>query len=541
LNGWRLSLFRFHKQISTQLNLERFMNTLLSFGIAKRLYAAILFVSVALAGVAVFAYLELQAIGGKADQIAEARVPQLQRIANVELNITRSSLQMRHAMLSRSSEERGAALADIASKRQQVASTLAEYEKAIVTADGRASYQVIMPLVDKFWQVADANVALIRNEQIGEAFAFLVDKTVPTRNELLSKLNDEVKRYESALIDDVAAIKTESQITLKWLVALFMVVALTLVVSIWLVALSMRKRIAASLEVAERVRDGDFTVPVVNTQQDEFTPLVTTLADMQSALSTIVTAVRGNADSVATASAQIAHGNADLSQRTEEQASALQQTAASMEELGTTVKQNADHAGQANQLAQGASVVALRGGEAVSKVVETMKNINASSQRIVDIIGTIDGIAFQTNILALNAAVEAARAGEQGRGFAVVAGEVRNLAQRSAEAAKEIKGLITASVAQVAEGTELADRAGSTMREVVSSIRSVTDLMAEISSASIEQTSGVSQIGHAVSQMDQATQQNAALVEESAAAASSLKDQAQQLVQAVAVFKLPAS
>jgi len=264
------------------------------------------------------------------------------------------------------------------------------------------------------------------------------------------------------------------------------------------------------------------------------------LGEMQDALMRVVSTVRQNAESVATASAQIAQGNADLSQRTEEQASTLQQTAASMEELGSTVKLNADNAKQANQLAHGASDIAVKGGEVVSQVVATMAEINSSSKRIADIIGVIDGIAFQTNILALNAAVEAARAGEQGRGFAVVAGEVRNLAQRSAEAAKEIKALITASVERVDQGSALVDRAGTTMTEVVNSIRRVTDIMGEISAASSEQSSGVSQVGDAVVQMDQATQQNAALVEESAAAAESLRSQALQMVQVVAVFRLDA-
>ncbi|MDO9316145.1 MAG: methyl-accepting chemotaxis protein [Burkholderiaceae bacterium] len=287
----------------------------------------------------------------------------------------------------------------------------------------------------------------------------------------------------------------------------------------------------------QRVADGDLSVRIELKAGDN-TSAMATAARMQSALSQVVSSVRQNSESVAIASAQIAQGNMDLSSRTEQQASSLQQTAATMEELGTTVRNNADSAKQANQLAQGASAVAAQGGEVVGKVVTTMQGINDSSRKIGDIISVIDGIAFQTNILALNAAVEAARAGEQGRGFAVVASEVRSLAQRSAEAAKEIKTLIGRSVEQVEQGTVLVDQAGKTMGEIVGSIRRVSDIVAEITSASVEQSSGIEQVGEAVNQMDQATQQNAALVEESAAAAESLKGQAQQLVQAVAVFKL---
>ena len=271
------------------------------------------------------------------------------------------------------------------------------------------------------------------------------------------------------------------------------------------------------------------------------TSLMTQLAAMKEGLAQVVAQVRRSSESVAMASSEIAQGNQDLSARTESQASALEETAASMEQLGATVRQNAESASQANALARSASDVAVRGGEVVGQVVQTMKGINESSQRIADIIGVIDGIAFQTNILALNAAVEAARAGEQGRGFAVVASEVRSLAGRSAEAAKEIKQLISASVERVEQGSAMADQAGETMTEVVQSIRRVTDLMGEINAASSEQASGVAQVGEAVTQMDQATQQNAALVEEMAAAAGSLSSQAQELVQAVAVFKLDAS
>jgi methyl-accepting chemotaxis protein len=290
-------------------------------------------------------------------------------------------------------------------------------------------------------------------------------------------------------------------------------------------------------DLARSVAAGDLSV-AINLRQGDTTSMMAQLKGMQANLSKVVSSVLQNSESVATASAQIARGNMDLSQRTEEQASALEETAASMEQLSSTVKQNADNARQANQLALNASTVAIKGGEVVGQVVSTMKAINDSSKKIVDIIGVIDGIAFQTNILALNAAVEAARAGEQGRGFAVVATEVRNLAGRSAEAAKEIKSLIGASVERVEQGSALVDQAGVTMTEVVDSIRRVTDIMGEISSASTEQSAGVSQIGDAVSQMDQVTQQNAALVEESAAAAESLKVQALQLVQTMAVFKL---
>jgi methyl-accepting chemotaxis protein len=293
-------------------------------------------------------------------------------------------------------------------------------------------------------------------------------------------------------------------------------------------------------QAAENIADGDLTHPIVAAGNDETGQLLQALAAMQSRLASIVGNVRHSAEGVATASAEIASGNNDLSARTEQQASALEETAASMEELGSTVRQNADNARQANQLAMSASTVAKQGGDVVAEVVDTMKGINDSSKKIADIISVIDGIAFQTNILALNAAVEAARAGEQGRGFAVVAGEVRSLAQRSAEAAKEIKGLIGTSVERVERGTALVDKAGATMTEVVSAIRRVTDIMGEISAASSEQSSGVSQVGEAITQMDQATQQNAALVEQSAAAADSLKTQAGQLVDAVAVFRLSA-
>ena len=301
---------------------------------------------------------------------------------------------------------------------------------------------------------------------------------------------------------------------------------------------SITRPIDEAVKVAQTVAAGDLSTHIEVTTKNETGQLMQALKEMNASLSKVVGQVRQGTDNIATASSQIASGNMDLSSRTEQQASSLEETAASMEELTSTVKQNADNARQANQLAVLASSVALKGGSVVAQVVDTMGAINNSSKKIVDIIGVIDGIAFQTNILALNAAVEAARAGEQGRGFAVVAAEVRNLAQRSAAAAKEIKTLIGDSVEKVEEGSKQVREAGKTMDEIVGSVKRVTDIMAEITAASQEQTRGIEQINQAITQMDQVTQQNAALVEEAASAAASLQAQAAGLSLVVSVFRL---
>ena len=349
------------------------------------------------------------------------------------------------------------------------------------------------------------------------------------------QLNDiALGELELMLEERMSALKTTMYTLIGGIVLLSLAMALVGLMIIH----SVTEPLGKAVNIAGQIASGDLTARIDVTAKDETGQLLRALRDMNQSLGRIVNDVRMGTDTIATASGQIAAGNLDLSSRTEQQASSLEQTAASVEQLNSTVRQNADNASQANSLAASASEVAVRGGKVVAQVVETMGSINNSSRKIVDIIGVIDGIAFQTNILALNAAVEAARAGEQGRGFAVVASEVRNLAQRSASAAKEIKMLIDDSVEKVHTGAQLVNEAGATMEEIVASVKRVTDIMGEISIASQEQTLGISQINQAISQMDDVTRQNAALVEEAAAAAESLHDQADTLSHAVSVFKM---
>ncbi|MCD6665734.1 MAG: methyl-accepting chemotaxis protein [Hydrogenophaga sp.] len=514
------------------------MKTTNGFGIARRLLAVSGVISLALAALAVVSYISLHAASDLANFTEKNRVPQLQAMSELELTVTQVSLQIRHAILARNPQELQGTLQYIADKRKHMDQVMAAFEQRLFSPEGKAHFKTLPPMLAEFWKVGEANIALIQSGQKEEAFAFLVDRTIPARNVLLDAIHKGAEVQKTGLEADIGKIEASINRSAALLVAAVLVIAaLLLSFSVW-VGAQLRRRVALAQAVTERVRDGDLTQPVQDDARDELTPLLAALNEMQGSLTRVVSTVRQGAEGVATASSQIAQGNQDLSSRTEQQASALEETSASMEEMGSTAQQNADNARAASQLAASASQVAVQGGQVVGQVVDTMREINASSRKISDIIGVIDGIAFQTNILALNAAVEAARAGEQGRGFAVVAGEVRNLAQRSAEAAKEIKGLIGASVERVEQGTALVDQAGSTMQEIVQSIQRVTDIVGEISSASLEQNAGVQQVSEAVSNMDQATQQNAALVEESASAAASLQHQADQLVKAVSVFRL---
>ena len=426
--------------------------------------------------------------------------------------------------------------------RAESASTKEALSGLLSADDARALLKAVDAAEPAYRGNVDKVAAAIKGGDTDAARIALNDKALRGAEADYLKALSELDAYERKAMEAASAQAAAAYAMGRNLLfgAAAVAVALAAMLGLWMTRSLLRQlggEPGTAANLARSVAQGDLSVHI-DVKHGDSTSLMAQLKAMQDSLSRVVSDVRNNSEAVASASQQIAQGNQDLSQRTEQQASALQETAASMEQLGSTVKQNADNAKQANQLAQGASTVAVKGGQVVGQVVETMKGINDSSKKIADIIGVIDGIAFQTNILALNAAVEAARAGEQGRGFAVVASEVRSLAQRSAAAAKEIKSLIGVSVERVEQGSALVDQAGSTMSEIVASIKRVTDIMGEISAASTEQSSGVAQVGQAVSQMDQATQQNAALVEESAAAAESLKNQAHQLVQAVAVFKI---
>ncbi|MCU7374128.1 methyl-accepting chemotaxis protein [Paucibacter sp. O1-1] len=400
------------------------------------------------------------------------------------------------------------------------------HAKALASARETYVAQALLPMTE-----------LLRAGNHAQAQELLASSEGPLFGPLLKQVDALLRvQLDVATVEMKAGAEHYAKMRIAFVAVCSIALLLAVGYATWL-ARSLSRRVGCAALAADRFAAGDLTHRVDAEGNDEVALLLQAMQRMQQQLSGLVGTVRGNAESVATASAEISQGNTDLSQRTEEQASALQQTAASMEQINGTAQSNADNAAQASQLANQAAGVADHGSQVVSEVVSTMREIEQASRQMQDIISVIDGIAFQTNILALNAAVEAARAGEQGRGFAVVAGEVRSLAQRSAEAARQVKTLIGQSAERVSAGSSLVDKAGSTMLEVKASVQRVSDIVGEIAAGSREQMSGVSQVSQAVNQMDQTTQQNAALVEESAAAAESLRQQAETLVQAVAVFR----
>ena len=476
--------------------------------------------------------------------IAHDHWPKIATAANLTTQTDTIAIALRNMMLNPDAADRERQQQVIAKARKDTEDNLQTLDRLLTTAPDREMLRKVQELRSRYFADLEELRPLILADQNNEAREYLAARLRPVLGEYKTAIGALVESEKNAINDDAKDAAVIYAGTRNLLLGLGVVALLLSACLGWLITRSLVRELGGEPQVAAKmaraVAEGDFTQAITVRSGDQ-TSLMAQLAAMKESLARVVAQVRRSSESVAMASSEIAQGNQDLSARTESQASALEETAASMEQLGATVRQNADTARQANQLARTASDVAERGGEVVGQVVQTMKGINESSQRISDIIQVIDGIAFQTNILALNAAVEAARAGEQGRGFAVVASEVRSLAGRSAEAAKEIKQLISASVERVELGSAMVDQAGETMAEVVQSIRRVTDLMGEINAASSEQASGVAQVGEAVTQMDQATQQNAALVEEMAAAAGSLSTQAQELVHAVAVFKLDAS
>ena len=437
-----------------------------------------------------------------------------------------------------SGAEQQKSIDSIAGERKKINENLEKLDKSITSVKGREFLKKVSETRAAYVVDQDKFLELLKADKKVEIVALMQGGLRKSQTEYIKAVNDLVDFQTEVMTEDGKAAGVQAEGAQRMMLILSAVAALLTVFFAWFITRSITVPLNLAVQVAQKVAAGDLTSNIEVMSKDETGALTLALKDMNDSLKKIVGEVRSGTEAIGSGTKQIASGNADLSQRTEEQASSLEETASSMEELTSTVKQNAENAKQANQLALGASTVAVKGGQVVSEVVTTMSSINESSKKIVDIIGVIDGIAFQTNILALNAAVEAARAGEQGRGFAVVASEVRNLAQRSAAAAKEIKALIGDSVDKVGAGTKLVDEAGKTMEEIVNSVKRVTDIMSEITAASQEQSAGIEQVNQAITQMDEVTQQNAALVEEAAAAAESLEEQAQNLQAAVAIFNI---
>lgn len=486
-------------------------------------------------GVALYKSAELAA---SVARVTNERIPRVIMMHEVEQQLGAIDVAMRDILTVATDQDFEDAKARIPQARARIGEILEGFKTAMAAPQAQQLLAAVLAQRAQYVAVQDGFMDEYYKSGVVSAQTYLATTARPVlasyRQAItaLQSFQGQVLAKESVTAQ-ASAQGTQTAIWAALIVGLILSAALALSI-----IRAITRPLRQAVQTAEAVAAGDLSIQLDARGKSETAQLLAALQRMVQSLHTVVSGVRGNSESVASASGEIAQATLDLSARTEEQASALEQTAASMEQLNATVRQNADNAQQANQLAHGASTVAEDGGQVVADVVRTMRAISDDSHKIADIISVIDSIAFQTNILALNAAVEAARAGEQGRGFAVVATEVRALAGRSAEAAKEIKQLIADSVERVDQGTALVDKAGTTMQDVVRSIRRVTDLMGEISAASTEQSQGVAQVGEAISQMDQVTQQNAALVEEMSAAAGSLQSQAEDMVRSVSAFRL---
>ena len=496
-------------------------------------FGALLVILVAMAVVAIN---RLAVVNAASTDMAENRIPKLLQVQEIQDQVNIIARSSRNTLLLKNKDDVKKEMQRTHEARKVIVVTFEKLDKSMVTPKGREQVKAALEKRTSFVAETDKFIKLVDDGKQAEAQDQLMGELRKTQYAYFEQL----ETFQKYLVDAMNkgnkdADDNYAMARLLLIIMSAVAVVIGIVVAL-LVTRSITRPLGDAVKLAETVASGDLTHRIEVDSKDETGQLLQALRNMNDSLVNIVSQVRVGTDTIATASAQIAAGNQDLSSRTEEQASSLEETASSMEELTSTVRQNGDNANQANQLAISASDIAVRGGAVVSEVVQTMGEINESSKKMADIIGVIDGIAFQTNILALNAAVEAARAGEQGRGFAVVATEVRSLAQRSASAAREIKSLIDDSVSKIEAGSRLVNSAGETMTEVVGSIRRVTDIMGEITAATREQVDGIEQVNQAVIQMDQVTQQNAALVEEAAAAAESMQDQAAKLVQVVSVF-----
>ncbi|RJG07467.1 HAMP domain-containing protein [Noviherbaspirillum cavernae] len=481
---------------------------------------------------------QISKINGDIEDMVRDFYPKTVMVNTIKGALNDTSRSMRNVLFVNTAAEVDAELAAIEKSGKLVADTFTRFEKTERSAEENLLIKNVIEAREKYTPMLASYLKLIRDGQTEQARDLALPEITPVQQKYFDAL-DKLIEFEGGLMEKAGKQAESVAGNARLLMLALASIAGVLAVLVGLlVTRSIARPLTSAVGIAKRVAGGDLTARVEVTSQDETGQLLQALKDMNDSLEETVSQVRAGTDTITQASQEIAAGNANLSSRTETQASALQETASSMEQLTSTVRQNAENAQQANQLVIKASDHATRGGAVVGQVVDTMGSIKESSRRIVDIIGVIDGIAFQTNILALNAAVEAARAGEQGRGFAVVAAEVRSLAQRSAGAAKEIKTLINDSVEKVDAGGKLVDEAGKTMGEIVTSVTHVADIMREITAAGEEQSTGIEEINHAITKMDEMTQQNAALVEQAAAAADSMRVQAGSLAQSVAVFKL---
>ena len=500
-------------------------------------FSAVLLLVVVVVG---FSLGRLQLMHADSNLTLNDRYPKVAAVNVIGAKISVITQAMRDGLLATDRDDIAKELVRIDEAKKVVVERLAFLDKSIESPKGRELLAALTAARSKYVIAQDLFIKRMAEGRSEEAKNLLLLDIKPLQTGYFQAL-EQMAQYQTTLMQESGKeVVTAYESSVVWLLVLAAGAILLGAFVAWAITRSITVPLNEAVKIAQTVANGDLSSNIVGHSKDETGRLLQALKDMNANLQKIVSEVRSGTDTIATASSEIAAGNLDLSSRTEQQASSLEETASSMEELTSTVKQNADNARQANGLAATASDVARKGGAVVAEVVGTMGSINESSRKIVDIIAVIDGIAFQTNILALNAAVEAARAGEQGRGFAVVATEVRSLAQRSAAAAKEIKALIGDSVEKVETGAKLVNQAGTTMDEIVESVKRVTDIMGEISAASQEQTAGIEQINQAITQMDEVTQQNAALVEQAAAAAESLQDQAANLSQVVSVFKLDA-